>query len=134
MGKRGKLTEKQKRFADEYLIDLDAKHAAIRAGYSRKTAEQIGYALLQKPHVAELIQSKVEARAERVAIQADTVLAELYRIAMAGDGDEHIRTPDKLRALELCGKHLKLFTDKVETSGEVTLVVETGVPRTPGDA
>ncbi|MFX7037086.1 terminase small subunit, partial [Acinetobacter baumannii] len=84
------LRGKQQRFVDEYLIDRNATQAAIRAGYSAKTAEQMGYQLLQKTSVQEHI-SKGEAElAERNKITQDKVLNRLWEMATA-DPNELIR-------------------------------------------
>src|SRR5579875_2449812 len=76
-----KLTPKQKRFVEEYLIDLNATQAAIRAGYSAKNADKIGSELLGKTRVAEAIQKAMDERSKRTEITADRVLQELARIA-----------------------------------------------------
>lgn len=78
-----KLTPKQQRFVEEYLIDLNATQAAIRAGYSPKTAEQQGYQLLQKTSVVAAIAEAQEARSKRTEITQDMVLQELARIGFA---------------------------------------------------
>lgn len=77
------LRPKQQRFVDEYLVDLNATRAAIRAGYSEKTAEQIGYQLLQKTSIAEAIQQAQKARAAKAGITADRVLEEVRRLALS---------------------------------------------------
>lgn len=74
------LTPKQRRFVDEYLIDLNATQAALRAGYSPKTADQIGSELLQKTTVAEALQARMKAREQRTEITQDRVLTELAKI------------------------------------------------------
>ena len=78
-----RLTDKQKRFVEEYLVDLNATQAAIRAGYSEKTAEQMGYQLLQKTSVQEAIQLAMAARSERTEITQDMVLRELAAIGFS---------------------------------------------------
>lgn len=78
-----KLNVKQKRFVDEYLIDLNATQAAIRAGYSKKRASEIGYQLLQKTTVQESIQKSMDDRANRTQITADRVLQEYAKIGFA---------------------------------------------------
>lgn len=111
-----KLTEKQKRFCDEYLIDLNATQAAIRAGYSEKTAEQMGYQLLQKTSVQEHLQKRLSDRSERTAITQDRVLNELAKVGFAKAADytdADLKYSNKLRALELLEKHLGMF-DKAE--------------------
>jgi phage terminase small subunit len=78
-----KLTAKQARFVDEYLVDLNATQAAIRAGYSAKRADAIGYENLRKPEIADAISAAMKARAERTEITQDRVLAELAKIGFA---------------------------------------------------
>lgn len=138
------LTPKQQRFVEEYLVDLNATQAAIRAGYSEKTAGAIGGENLEKPEIAAAIQAEMDKRSERTAITADYVLQSIVstmeRCKQAepvfdrkGDPVE-VETPDGgtakaytfnaaavLKGAELLGKHLKLFTDKVEHSGGVTV-------------
>jgi phage terminase small subunit len=75
------LTPKQQRFVDEYLIDLNATQAAIRAGYSAKNADKIGPELLGKTRVAEAIRRAKEKRSARTEIKADRIVKELARIA-----------------------------------------------------
>lgn len=76
------MTPKQKRFVQEYLIDLNATQAAVRAGYSGKDASNTGHRLLRKtPAVAEAIAKAQAARAERTAVTADRVVVELAKIA-----------------------------------------------------
>lgn len=77
------LTAKQQRFVEEYLVDLNATQAAIRAGYSVKTARAAGSENLTKPDIAAAITSAQQERATRVEIEADRVLQEVYAIAMA---------------------------------------------------
>jgi phage terminase small subunit len=77
------LTPKQRQFVEEYLVDLNATQAAIRAGYSRKTARSIAEENLTKPDIAEAIRIAMEARAERTRVAADRVLVELGRIAFS---------------------------------------------------
>jgi phage terminase small subunit len=77
------MTPKQERFVQEYLIDLNATQAAVRAGYSAKTAEQIAYENLRKPEIAAAIQKAQEARAVRTGITQDRVLTELELLAFS---------------------------------------------------
>lgn len=111
-----KLTPKQRRFIDEYLIDLNATQAAIRAGYSQKTADRIGPELLGKTCVQAAIQGAMSKRQKRTGITQDKVLEEIGKVAFhdAGDCSEsELKYSNKLRALELLGKHLGMF-DKPE--------------------
>lgn len=106
-----KLTDKQKRFCEEYLVDLNATQAAIRAGYSERTAEQIAYKLVKKSSVSEYLRSLKEKRSSRTEITADRVLA-----AIAEIGFGKFQAKDRLKALELLGKHLGLFTAGADNS------------------
>lgn len=98
------LTAKQQRFVEEYLIDLNATQAAIRAGYSEKTARSIGQENLTKPDVAEAIQVAIDARSARTQITADRVLQEMGRVAFSdmrkfarwGAGGVTLLSSDKL--------------------------------------
>ncbi|HHG4416759.1 TPA: terminase small subunit [Pseudomonas aeruginosa] len=74
------LTKKQRLFVDEYLIDLNATQAAIRAGYSTRRAAEIGYQLLQRPEVAQAIQAAMAERSKRTKVEADYVIRRLREI------------------------------------------------------
>lgn len=76
-----KLTAKQEAFVDEYLIDLNATQAAIRAGYSKKTAQMIGFENLSKPVISAAIELAMKARSDRTEVTADRVLAEYAKLA-----------------------------------------------------
>jgi len=80
MSSRG-LTPKQQRFVEEYLVDLNATQAAIRAGYSARTAEWIGPQLLGKTHVAEAVRAGRESLSKRTEITQERVLQEYARLA-----------------------------------------------------
>lgn len=77
------LTAKQRRFVEEYLVDLNATQAAIRAGYSSKTAASIGEENLRKPDIAKAVQEAQEKRSKRTEITQDAVLRELAKIGFA---------------------------------------------------
>lgn len=113
-----KLTEKQKRFCEEYLIDLNATQAAIRAGYSPKTADRTASENLRKPEVKHFLEQLMQERSERTRIKADDVLQELRKIAYT---DAKISGKEKIKALELLGKHLGLFETQNQASGEQEL-------------
>lgn len=172
-----KMTARQQRFCDEYLIDLNATQAAIRAGYSEKRASEQAYQLLQKTTVQDYIRKKKMERIERTEITQDMVLRELALIAFSNAADYaaviekdamaevdgqmiqlfdsegnpvkyrtvepvltedltesqkralsvikkgrdgfEVKPYDKVRALELIGKHIGMFEEKVAVSGEV---------------
>ena len=122
------LTPKQKVFATEYLIDLNATQAAIRAGYSKRTAHSQGPRLLDNVEVKREIQELGAKRSERCKITSDEVLQEIAKIAFVDLEEEarvehraRISVGEKLKALDQLGKHLKLFTDRVEHGGDVNL-------------
>lgn len=114
------LSLKQSAFVREYMIDLNASAAARRAGYSPKTAFRSGQQNMQKAAVRSAIDAEMAARAARNEISADFVLESIKRIAgKAEAADEHTAA---LKGHELLGKHLKLFTEKLEHSGKVETV------------
>ena len=120
------LTPKQARFVQEYLIDLNATQAAIRAGYSARTADKIGPELLGKTSVAQAVQAAIQDRQSRTAITQDRVLGELAAVAFEGASDlpeSELKYSNKLKALELLGKHLGLFTDRLQMEGSVPVVI-----------
>lgn len=110
------MTDKQQRFVDEYMIDLNATQAAIRAGYSPKTAEVIGNQLLKKTLVSNEILKRKAKLSNVVNWTAADVLKRLARLA-----DEGYKDSDKIKALELIGRHIGMFQDKVELSGGVRI-------------
>lgn len=77
------MTKKQKLFVEEYLIDLNATQAAIRAGYSVESAADIGYENLRKPDIRERIEKAMAERSKRTGINQDRVLMELARIGFS---------------------------------------------------
>lgn len=106
------LTPKQERFVQEYLVDLNATQAAIRAGYSAKTASRIGPELLGKTCISEAIQKAIKKREKRTEVTQDYVIEKLREIAEkdASDGpDSELKYANKIRALELLGKHTGAF-------------------------
>ena len=108
-----KLTAKQDRFVAEYLIDLNATQAAIRAGYSEKTAYSIGQENLKKPDIASAISAAQAKRAERTEITQDYVLTSIMETMEQRKGTgEHSNPNAVLKGAELLGRHLAMFTDK----------------------
>ena len=122
-----KLTPKQERFVDEYLIDLNATAAAARAGYSEKNANKIGPELLGKTRITQALSERLKARQERTEITQDYVLKNLKKIAersMEHDEAPYMQAANK--ALELLGKHLGMFRDSVQMDGELRIQVDYG--------
>ncbi|WP_432467093.1 terminase small subunit [Enterobacter roggenkampii] len=154
-----KLTDKQELFAREYLKDLNATQAAIRAGYSEKTAKEVGYENLTKPHVLELVAELKAQRVEQTGIDAAYVLRRLTEIdqmdvldILLANGElkpikdwpkvwrttlsgmdvvemasadsaallKKIKWPDKVKNLELLGKHVNVQAFREQTATEIT--------------
>ena len=148
------MTKKQKRFIEEYLVDMNATQAAIRSGYSPDTAKSIGSENLTKPDIQARIAKAMAERSRRTGVNADRAVMELAKIAFVNASDvidadtatlkpdatpedtaaiqsvkvktfgedgleREIKMADKLKALELLGKHLGMFKDKVELSGSL---------------
>ncbi len=117
------MTDKQKVFADEYLIDLNATRAYKVAYPSVKkdeTAASAGNRMLKNVKVEKYIQKRMRERQKRTEITQDRVLNELAAIGFADAAELDklkLKASDKLKALELMGRHLGMFKDKVEVSG-----------------
>lgn len=132
------LNEKQKKFADEYLVDLNATQAAIRAGYSEKTARVQGSRLLLNADIKSYIEEQMAEKQEDTIASADEVMRYLTSVirgksrshVLARDelGAEHIveKPPDekeRLKAAELMGKRHQLFIDKVKVDGQMPVMI-----------
>lgn len=134
------LNDRQRRFVNEYLIDLNGTQAAIRAGYSQKTARQIGQKLLTKVDIQQAISAAQAARQERTELTADEVIRDLREVRDICMGRKTVKvvevakfegeaTPHEVdslvfdpvganKALELLGKHIGMFGDRIDmTSG-----------------
>lgn len=155
-----KLTEKQQRFVDEYLIDLNATQAAIRAGYSAKTADVQGSRMLGNVKVQQAIAEKMAERSRRTGVNQDRVVLELAKIAFVkmtdivdsegrirsnatdddlsciesikykesdneygGSVEREVKISSKLKALELLGKHLGMWNDKLDVNIASPIVI-----------
>ena len=137
------MTDKQKRFCDEYLIDCNATQAAIRAGYSEKTAYSIGDENLKKPELKNYIQKRMEERASERVATADEVIQYLTSVLRGdsegeeivvegiGDGCSEARTmkkapseKERLKAAELLGKRYGLFKENLDVHAESVVIVD----------
>jgi phage terminase small subunit len=141
------LTDKQELFIQEYLVDLNATQAAIRAGYSKKSANVLGHETLMKPYIRARIDELLNARAEKLELTADWVLQRLVAItdrcmkaepvmkwdpeekAMLPTGEYMFDSQGANKAVELIGKHLSMFKDKIEHSGSLGVTIENDIPR-----
>ena len=140
MSDERELTQKQKRFCDEYLIDLNATQAAIRAGYSEKNARNIASENLAKPNISQYIKKRLAEKEAALVADQNEVLryltsvmrgetqSEIVVVEGTGDGCSEARqmqkAPDekeRLRAAELLGKAHCIFTEKVEQQVDMEL-------------
>lgn len=119
-----KLSPKQERFAREYLLDLNATQAAIRAGYSPKTAQEQASRLLSNVMVAARVAELKAKRAEKADRTAQDVLNDIIAVTAQARDEGDLKTA--LKGLELQGKHLGMFTDKIQTehSGGISITWE----------
>lgn len=129
MGADRGLTPRQAAFVREYLVDLNGTQAAIRAGYSEATAGSIAEENLKKPEIKAAVEAGMAARAAKVEVTAEMVLAGLLKEATRETGP--VSQGAKVRAWELLGKHLGMMTDrsKVEVSGDLTAYLAASVER-----
>jgi hypothetical protein len=104
------MTPKQEQFCQEYLIDLNAAAAARRAGYSEDSAKEYACDLMREDHIKARIEELLTARSLKVGVNSEFVLNELLSLARVGEG------MPKVRALELLGKHLHMFNDKIDVN------------------
>ena len=155
-----KLTEKQQRFVEEYLIDLNATQAAIRAGYSAKTADVHGSRMLGNVKVQQAVAEAMAARSKRTGVNQDRVVLELAKLAFVkmtdvvdsqgrikatatdddltciesikykksdnefgGSVEREVKISSKLKALELLGKHLGMWNDKLDVNIASPIVI-----------
>lgn len=114
------LTAKQQRFVEEYLKDLNATQAAIRAGYSERTASETGYENLRKPQIAEEIEKRQRIYAEESDMTVKWVLQQ-YRDIILGTKETE---PNTARgALDSVAKHLGMFKERIEHSGNIGVTI-----------
>ena len=110
-------------FVKEYLVDLNATQAAIRAGYSEKTANRIGPELLVKTCIATEVQKAMNKRSQGVEVSSDWVLKTIKDTTQACIDDDPVKNASSIfKGGELLGKHLKLFTDKIEKETTITVI------------
>jgi phage terminase small subunit len=162
------VTDKQIKFCEEYMIDLNATQAAIRAGYSNKTANEQGSRLLANVKIRARIDAAIAAQSRRTGINADVVIRELARVGRLNAGkvvnfgdatvkgdatdddlaaissvkvktsksdqgttvEREVKFHDKTKALELLGRHLGMFNDKLNITGEGTVQIVDNLNKT----
>lgn len=155
------MTEKQKRFVEEYLIDLNATQAAIRAGFSVKTANEQGSRMLANVSIQTAISKAMAERSKRTGVNQDRIVLELAKIAFVNAGDvinmdeatvkedaatddvaaiqsirvkifptkdgdgieREVKLEPKLKAIELLGKHLGMWNDKLDVNVNIPVVI-----------
>ena len=155
------MTDKQLKFVEEYLVDLNATQAAIRSGYSPKTADQQASRLLANVKVQQAISIAMAERSRRTGVNQDRVVEELAKIAFVnitdivdsngriradaseedtacietikykrtdnefgGSVEREVKVASKLKALELLGKHLGMWNDKLDVNLTVPVMFE----------
>ena len=112
-----KMTNKQAKFCDEYLLDLNATQAAIRSGYSARTAAQIGYENLRKPDVRARVAQLQRDAVERNRVSLDELVADLRRLrdeAFANGSYGAVKG-----ALDLMGRTIGAYTNKIEAKADI---------------
>ncbi|KRM98261.1 terminase small subunit [Lactobacillus taiwanensis DSM 21401] len=132
-----KLTQKQRRFIDEYIISGNATQAAIKAGYSKKTARKIGQENLTKPDIKAAIEKRnAEIQSEKTADMTEVM--EYLTSVMRGEQTESVATSkgvysnvevsakDRIKAAELIGKRNGAWTDKKEINGDLSIEIGMG--------
>jgi len=154
------MTKKQNRFVEEYLIDLNATQAAIRAGYSVRTADQQASRMLTNVKVQEAIAKAMAERSKRTGVNQDRIVLELAKLAFVNITDivdkkgeikdkataddlsciesikykhsdtdsgssveREVKIGSKIKALELLGKHLGMWNDKIDVNVAVPIVI-----------
>lgn len=113
------LNAKQRAFTVEYMKDKNATKAAIRAGYSEKTAYSQACDLLKKPEITQAIAELEKAAQTKAGITVEKIVERINRIAE----DPNTAPRDKLKADELLGKYLGMFTERVEMKGQIDTTV-----------
>ncbi len=114
------LSTRQRLFVEEYLLDCNATKAAIRAGYSPRTAKKAGPRLLTNPRIRAAIRMRMQERSERTRVSADYVIERLVREA-EGEGEDSSPMA-RVKALELLGRHLGMFWERREVVEPVRVV------------
>ena len=132
-----KLTLKQKKFADEYIISGNATEAAIKAGYSKNSARSMGNENLTKPDIKSYIDEKMKELEDKAVASQQEVLEYLTRVmrgeekeaVLANNGDFKqevkeisVGAKDRLKAAELIGKRYSLWTERVEVEAETVII------------
>ena len=118
-----KLTPKQERFCQEYIIDLNGAQAAIRAGYSVKDARTQASRLSTNANIQKYIAELQQKKNAAIDLKAEDTLREIARMAFAPDTDERIRPADKLKALDMLAKHQALYVQEQRTGDMVQIVI-----------
>ncbi len=126
--KQKKLTDKQQRFVEEYTVDMNATQAAIRAGYSEKTAGATGNENLKKPEIKKAIAEAKQKTGEEINLTKEMIINGLLEIAQKPDARESAR----VKAWELLGKYKGLFDEKLNVQHAGGLSIELVEYKKPG--
>lgn len=138
------MTEKQKRFCDEYLKDLNATQAAVRAGYSPKTAKQIGQRMLTFVDLKSYIDDQLELLHNQKTADAQEILEYLTSVMrgehteqtlqLVGDGvqkitDIDVSEKERMKAAEMLGKYHALWTERTQVEGVAQVQIIDDIPK-----
>ena len=137
MSSMKKLTQKQQRFVDEYIISGNATQAAIRAGYSKKTARFVGAENLTKPNIKDELEKRNAEIKSQKTMDMQEVMERLAAIARGETVEQQVtnkgtvveiepKISDQIRAMELIGKRYGAWTDKKEVTGGLEINVGVG--------
>lgn len=137
MSSMKKLTQKQQRFVDEYIISGNATQAAIKAGYSKKTARFVGAENLTKPNIKDELEKRNAEIKSQKTMDMQEVMERLAAIARGETVEQQVtnkgtvvevepKTSDQIRAMELIGKRYGAWTDKKEVTGGLEISVGVG--------
>lgn len=134
-----KLTIKQKKFADEYIISGNATEAAVKAGYSKKTASVIGAENLIKPNIKSYLDERLEELEDKAIAKQDEILKYLTSVVRGEQTEQilartdlgaekltniQVSAKDRIKAAELLGKRYGSWTDKVDLTSNLTILFE----------
>lgn len=126
MEKVNDMTRKQQLFCDYYLIDLNATKAAIKSGYSEKTAMKTGSENLQKPEIRDYIDQRLKSKTDKLIASQDEILGELTNIVRCKTSKDS----DKIKACELLGKYYNVWHgEKTDLRGTVNIIND--IPKKP---
>jgi phage terminase small subunit len=115
------MTDKQAKFIAEYLVDFNATKAAKRAGYSENTAYDSGYKNLKNPEIRDRIKAEIDQSIDNSKLSLKKEVIDGLKNIIS---DPDTRNNERIKAYELLGKYMTMFSDKIEHSGGVTITID----------